>query len=411
MKKLIVFSQFIILISCFSSNSHAQDDEGINNLYSFRKNVEPRWASFENPTAGKGTGGKLNKGAKGRPYEKIEPGETKTLLDVKGSGVINRIWITLSERDPVSLRALRLEMYWDGSDKPAVSVPFGDFFGDILGRSVPFENELFSDPEGRSFNCVIPMPFRTAAKVTVTNEEDKQIRLFFYDINFSLQDHDDNMLYFHAYWHRETDAQLGLDFEILPRVPGRGRFLGTHVGVITDSVYLGMWWGEGEVKVYLDGDKDFPTLVGTGAEDYPGSAWGLGTYANRYQGCLMAEDNKYSFYRYHVPDPIFFSRDCRVTIQRMGGGMKSKVIEAHKGGARLEPVTLGYYHEDGTIADMLLLQDMDPVPDIEDASLPSGWMNFYRIDDYSAVAFFYLDSPVNGLPQLQGKNKRVENLK
>ena len=410
MKKLIVYIQFVSLLILCAACSPADDDTDSSSLYSFRENVEPRWASFENPGAEKSAGGKLNKGAKGRPYEKLEPGETKILLNAEGSGVIHRMWVTLSERDPVSLRALRLDIYWDGSEKPAVSVPFGDFFGDILGHSVPFENELFSDPEGRSFNCVIPMPFRTSAKIAVTNEADKQIRLFFYDINFVLQDNDDDMLYFHAYWHREKDAALGADFEILPQVMGRGRFLGTHIGIITDPVYMGMWWGEGEVKVYLDGDTDLPTLVGTGTEDYPGSAWGLGTYANRYQGCLLAEDNMYSFYRYHVPDPIFFSNDCRVTIQRMGGGMKSKVIEALKGGARLEPVTLGYYNEDGTIADMMLLQDMDPVPDIEDTSLPSGWMNFYRIDDYSAVAYFYLDSPVSELPDLADAKHRVEGL-
>lgn len=410
MKRLIIILQLVSLALFSAACNPSDDEESSNDLYRFRKNVEPRWASFENPTAGKGIGGTLNKGAKGRPYEKVEAGETKTLLDVKGSGVINRIWITLSERDPVSLRALRLDMYWDGSDKPAVSVPLGDFFGDILGNSIPFENELFSDPEGRSFNCIIPMPFRTAAKITVTNEAEKQIRLFFYDINFVLKEHSEGMLYFHAFWHRETDAELGVDFEILPQVKGRGRFLGTHIGVITDPVYLGMWWGEGEVKVYLDGDTVLPTLVGTGAEDYPGSAWGLGTYANRYQGCLLAEENKFSFYRYHVPDPIYFNSECRVTIQSMGGGIKSEVIEARKGGARLDPVTLGYYNEDGTIADMLLLKDMDPVPDMADTSLPSGWMNFYRIDDYSAVAYFYLDAPVNGLPDLEAVEQRVKGL-
>jgi hypothetical protein len=410
MKRLIIIVQLMSLALFSAACNPSDDEESSSDLYSFRNNVEPRWASFENPSAGKGVGGTLNKGAKGRPYEKVEAGETKTLLDVKGSGVINRMWITLSERDPVSLRALRLDIYWDGSEKPAVSVPFGDFFGDILGNSIPFENELFSDPEGRSFNCVIPMPFKTGAKVTVTNEAEKQIRFFFYDINFVLKEHSDDMLYFHAFWHRETDAELGVDFEILPKVKGHGRYLGTHIGIITDSVYLDMWWGEGEVKVYLDGDTDLPTLVGTGAEDYLGSAWGLGPYANRYQGCLLAEKNKYTFYRYHVPDPIFFNRECRVTIQQMGGGGNSKVIEAIEGGARLDPVSLGYFNEDGTNADMLLFKDMDPVPDIADISLPSGWVNFYRIDDYSAVAYFYLDAPVNALPDLEAVEQRVKGL-
>jgi len=397
-------STILILLSMliFSCQSSPPNDE----LFSFQDS-EPRWASFENPTAARGAGGTLNKGAKGRPYERLEIGEIKTLLDIHGSGVVRRIWITLSERDPVTLRALRLDMYWDGAHQPAVSVPLGDFFGDILGHSTAFENALFSDPEGRSFNCNIPMPFRDGARITLTNEGNKQVRLLFYDVDLTLESHDADMLYFHAHWRRERDAELGVDFEILPHIQGRGRFLGTHLGVMVDSIYEDTWWGEGEVKVYLDGDTDLPTLCGTGAEDYPGSAWGLGEYANRYQGCLHGADNHHTIYRYHIPDPIFFNADCRVTIQRMGGAVKSKVVEVRDKGARLEPVTLGYYHEDGSLADMLLLQDMEPVPDPADPSLPDGWMNFFRIDDYCATALFYLDRPVSDLPPLAPAAERT----
>src|SRR5581483_8887372 len=113
--------------------------------------TDTRWASFENPSAGKGQGGQENQGAKGHAFDSIEPGETKVLLKVSGAGEIRRIWFTIRDRDPEMLRALRLEMYWDGAASPAVAVPFGDFFGAILGRAVAFENELFADPEGRSF--------------------------------------------------------------------------------------------------------------------------------------------------------------------------------------------------------------------------------------------------------------------
>ena len=392
---------FVILSSIFLVTCDTQSDQPSNasDLFTFQDNVSPRWASFENPTAAKAAGGTWNKGAKGHAFEQVLAGETKVLLNVQGSGVIQRMWVTLSERNADMLRSLKLEMFWDNEDKPAVSVPFGDFFGDILGHSIPFENALFSDPEGRSFNCNIPMPFRSGARIEVTNESEEHIRLFFYDINFVMTDHDEDMLYFHAFWHREKENELGVDFEILPNVVGKGRFLGTHIGVITHPQYKKTWWGEGEVKVYLDGDKDLPTLNGTGAEDYPGSAWGLGNYVNQYQGCFLAESPRYSFYRYHIPDPIFFKEACRVTIQRMGGAMKNEVIEIRNEGVDIIPVTQGYTNEDGTLG-LMLLQDMDPVPDIEDPSLPNGWMNFYRSEDYSATAFFYLDRPVSALPDL-----------
>jgi hypothetical protein len=405
MRDLLSLAILVMAVSTCSVHENSDADE----LYRFQENNFPRWASFENPEAAKGAGGTWNKGAKGHAYEAIPAGTTTTLLDIQGSGVVQRIWITISERDPEMLRSLRLEMFWDGSDIPAVSAPFGDFFGDILGHMRPFENALFSNPEGRSFNSIVPMPFRAGARITVSNESDRELRLFFYDINVMLKPAHADDLYFHAYWHRESDNEPGVDFEILPRVAGRGRFLGTHLGIITDPAYLGMWWGEGEVKVYLDGDDDLPTLNGTGAEDYPGSAWGLGSYVNQYQGCLLAEEPRYTLYRYHIPDPIFFESDCRVTIQRMGGGVREKVVAARDGGAKLIPVTQGYRNPDGTLG-LMLLQDMDPVPDVADTSLPNGWMNFYRSDDYSAVAFFYLDKPVSGLPALADVEYRTANL-
>ncbi len=389
----------IVMFGLLACETSEIESNSMDKLYEYQ-NMSPRWASFENPTAAKGAGGTWNKGAKGHAFDQVLPGETKVLMDVQGSGIIQRMWITNTERDEEMLRALKLEMFWDGADKPAVSVPMGDFFGDVLGHSIAFENALFSDPEGRSFNCNIPMPFRTAARVQLTNTSDRPLRLLFYDINFVLTEHDDDMLYFHAFWHRETENELGVDFEILPHVKGKGRFLGTHIGVITNPMYKKTWWGEGEVKVYLDGDTDLPTLNGTGAEDYPGSAWGLGSYINMYQGCFLAEAPRYTFYRYHIPDPIFFEQECRVTIQRMGGASRPEVVKIRDEGADLIPVTQGYANEDGTLG-LMLLQDMDPVPDVADSTLPNGWMNFYRSDDYSATAFFYLDSPSSELDQLE----------
>ncbi len=376
-------------------------------LYLRNRTAQTRWSSFENPTGEKGQGGKENGGAKGHPSNSIKAGESRVLLDVSGAGQIRRMWFTLKERDPIMLRSLRLDMYWDGASAPAVSVPFGDFFGAILGQPVAFENELFASPEGKSFNCYIPMPFRKSAKVVVTNESNRDIKELFYDIAYLTGEVDRNALYFHAYWHRERWTQLGRDFEILPRVKGEGRFLGSHMGVMIHPDNGG-WWGEGEVKVFLDGDTAHPTLVGTGTEDYIGTGWGQGKFTGRFQGSLIADKNigKYGFYRYHVPDPVYFHKDIRVTIQQMGGASKNKILELMQKGVPMDPVTV--VSESGLVK----LLELSPKPRLEDVkSAPDAWTNAYRRDDWSAVAYFYLDSPSGALPKLAPAEKRAEGLR
>lgn len=370
-----------------------------------RPDADTRWASFENPSAAKGQGGRENRGAKGHAFDSILPGETKTILHVKGAGEIRRIWFTISDRDPQMLRSLRLNIYWDGAASPAVSVPAGDFFGAILGRAVAFENELFANPEGRSFNCYIPMPFRNGARVTITNESQKPIPHFFYDIDFLLTAKPDpDSLYFHAVWRRERWTELGRDFEILPKVRGEGRFLGAHIGVMVHPGNTG-WWGEGEVKMYVDGDQDLPTIIGTGTEDYIGTGWGQGVFHGRFQGSLISDQKagQYSFYRYHVPDPIYFHRDIRVTIQQIGGDTKANISALMKKGVSVTPVSIddeGRFHNllESSPATSL---DQHPAP-------PTAWTNAYRRDDWSAVALFYLDSPQNGLPSLAPVAQRIE---
>lgn len=378
-------------------------------LYLKSKNEQTRWSSFENLNGIKGQGGKENKGAKGHPNDEIKPGETKVLLDINGSGIINRMWLTIRNRSPKMLRGLRLEMYWDYAETPAVSAPLGDFFGVGLGKKVPFESALFSDPEGRSFNCNIPMPFRKGAKVIIKNETDTKIHSLFFDINYTLKNEiEEDALYFHAYWRRENPTTLGKDFEILPSVHGKGRFLGTNIGVITTPSLKNSWWGEGEVKMYIDGDTQYPTLVGTGAEDYIGTAWGQGKFAHQYQGCLVADNDNglWAFYRYHIPDPVFFDNDCRVTIQQMGGDDRDRIIEMLDSGAPLEVVSI-YMLEEKVLHKIL---EYPTMPDIRDSKYKKTWMNFYREDDVSAVAYFYLDSPENGLPPLAPVEERIRGL-
>jgi len=374
-------------------------------IFQMPRNSESRLSSFENPNGIKSNGGKTNKSAKGNAFETIKEGETKTLIDVNGQGIIQRIWLTVN-RSPIMLRSLRLKMFWDRETKPAVDVPMGDFFVFNLGKDAPFQSELFSSGEGRSFNCYIPMPFRKHARITLTNEG-KETCMLFYDVDFLMTSVPGDALYFHAYWTRKWTGNLGEDFEMLPKLNGKGRFLGVSVGLNVNPSYGKTWWGEGEVKMYLDGDSKYPTINGTGSEDYLGSAWGLGKFVNRYQGCTIASDSsgEYNFYRWHVPDAIYFNKDIRVVIQQIGGGMSTEVQQLFKKGEKLQPVSVA--ENDG----YLRLFEMQNPPSLHDNNFPVGWVNFYRIDDYSSVSYFYIDKPANNLPALPTVSERVKNVK
>ncbi len=396
----------LLFLSCQTERSKSSDQILNEPLFRYQ-DIETRWNSFENPTSRKGTGGSENKGAKGHPYDYLKAGESKELMNVKGSGIITRMWFTIRERSPQMLRSLKLEMFWDGADKPAVSAPFGDFFGNGLGRLVAYENALFANPESRSFNCFIPMPFKTGARVVITNEGSTDLTMLFYDINFiTIKSWNPDNLYFHCFWNRDTATVPGVDYTILPRTEGRGRFLGVSFGVMANPLYQKSWWGEGEVKMYLDGDDGLPTLTGTGTEDYIGTAWGQGAYVNRYSGCLVADTEKdhWAFYRLHIPDPVMFSTDIRVTIQAMGGNTKPVVIEMLKNGVPLIPVTV---QDQNTF---IRLMDMDQPVNLESPDLIDGWTNFYRSDDWCSTAYFYLDKPVNQLPSLPGTVLRTRGL-
>lgn len=406
---------YFLIILCFGASSCYElesDKQALGTiptqLFEYSENLKARWVSFENMTGEKGSGGMENFGAKGHPCDFIKAGETKTLLDIQGPGIINRIWITISDRSPKMLRSLILNMYWDGESKPAVSSPFGDFFGIGLGRTTAFQNALFSNPEGRSFNTNIQMPFKKSARIEIINESDMELPMIFYDVDLQLMEEwNDSYLYFHCYWHRDTATTLTEDFKILPEIKGKGRFLGTNVSVNANPAYKDYWWGEGEVKVYMNGDTEFPTLIGTGTEDYIGTAWGQGQYYNTYQGCPIAdpENFQWTFYRFHIPDPVYFKTDCRVTIQQIGGNEKSKVIGLQRSGVDLIPITV---HQAPVFTH---IYQPGKVVDLEDPDLPEGWVNFYRSDDLAATAYFYFDKPSSDLTGIQPLSIRLWNLK
>ena len=365
---------------------------GVGALYELPPGVETRWASPENPTGAKGQAGRAGGGRKGAPTIAVRAGQSAVLAEARGtSGTVRRIWMTFWDRSPQMLRSLRLDIYWDGAATPAVSAPLGDFFGVGLGRTATFESALFSNPEGRSFNAVVPMPFRTGMRIVLTNESGTDVPELFYDVDYTLGDrHPAGTPYFHAHWRRESPTRLERDYEILPRVAGRGRFLGTNVGVrVNQQEYFNTWWGEGEVKIFLDGDTTLPTIAGTGTEDYVGTAWGQGRYANLYQGSPIADDGAglFAFYRYHIPDPVYFQRDVRVTMQQIGYLADHSRGGLVRTGRRLTRAGAG---------------------DVEMDLTADG--KFERSDDWSSCAYFYLDRPENGLPALAPVSDRIAGL-
>lgn len=364
-------------------------------LYELPADIETRWASPENPRGERGRGGEVNAGRKGAAHFPLAAGASRVLAEVSGgSGTVRRIWMTMQDRSPKMLRGMRLDFYWDDARTAAVSVPVGDFFGVGLGRMAPFESALFSSPEARSFNALVPMPFRRSMRILLVNETDSAQPSVYYDVDYTLGDrHGADMLYFHAGFRRENPTTLQKDFEILPRIVGKGRFLGTNIGVIADGRKYGKsWWGEGELKIYLDGDSKLPTLAGTGTEDYIGAGYSLGAYAHQYQGAPIVDDARhhYAFYRYHVADPVYFRKDIRVTMQQIGF----------------------LYSEDGTPQTPIEGPAYAAGPGLRELDLKKlpRLQLYERADDWSAVAYFYLDSPETPLPPLAPVAERVKGL-
>jgi len=384
----------------------AQD---ISSLANLPKDGQSRWVSFENKTGAKGAAASTNHGAKGNAWEPIKAGTSKTILDFNGCGTIRRMWFTFRPWTQNMLRSLVIDIYWDHATKPAVSVPMGDFFAQGLAQPTTFQSALFTNPEGRSLNCYIPMPFRKGARVVLRNQSKEEVGLLFYDIDLTLEKHQSpDAAYFHAFWRRDPYTKLGADYELMPLVKGKGRYLGATVGVQGHPQYGDAGWGEGEIKMYLDGDRKLPTISGTGTEDYIGTGWGMGPFSNLFQGCTVSDNVKHcwAFYRFHIPDPIYFNRECRIVIQDIGGEGTENVRKMVAAGAELKPVSAA--------ADpgLIRLLDEKNYPKLADKKFPlDAWVNFYRRDDYSSVVYFYLDRSTTNLPALPSVQMRTANLR
>lgn len=300
--------------------------------------AKSRSISAENPTGEKGGGSRstdgisafaavdLGIGWKVSPAIRLGHGETATLAKIAGPGMIRHIWITC---DPSSWRSVILRMRWDDEAEPSVEVPLGDFFANGWCQRSIVNSHPIAAMTGGGLNSYWPMPFRGAAEITVENRG-KDIEQFFFQVDYSLEPIDERAAYFHAQWRRSNPVEGGLH-TILDGVTGEGHYVGTYLAWQTNN---NGWWGEGEVKFYLDGDREFPTITGTGTEDYFGGAWafeqvpgeGYLPFTSLYLGFHQVtgvnqferSNQRFGMYRWHVPDPIRFTEDLRVEVQALG---------------------------------------------------------------------------------------------
>jgi hypothetical protein len=309
---------------------------GLGNLAEL-SNAVTRSICAENPKGEKGKGAmnvpgpdsaarELGKGWKTTPCITLAGNSTATLADIEGPGAIQHIWITVH---PLAWRRVVLRAYWDGEDTPSIEVPIGDFFcNGWCERANIASLPVAVNPAG-GFNCYWEMPFRKHARLTVENLGADEIPGFFYQVDYTLTDVPETRAYLHAQWRRNNPLPYMQDHTLLDGVKGQGHYVGTYVAIGLNN---NGWWGEGEIKFFLDGDGEFPTINGTGTEDYFGGAWNfehpagqyaqfstpfLGMYVIQPDG-LYKSQQRFGLYRWHVMDPIRFQKDLRVTLQDLG---------------------------------------------------------------------------------------------
>ncbi len=297
-----------------------------------------RSISAENFNGAKGGGGMategtgavcardLGRGWKISPSVRIKAGDTFTVADIRESGAIQQIWMTPT--GPWRFSILRI--YWDGQENPSVECPVGDFFGLPWGSYAPLVSLPVCVNPGSAFNCYWEMPFRKSCRITMTNLGTEDMTLF-YQVNYTLTDVPADCAYFHAQFRRTNPLPYKTDYTLIDGVRGRGQYVGTVMGW---GVNNSNWWGEGEIKFYLDGDKDWPTICGTGTEDYFCGSYNFeNKETKQYQEfCtphaglhqvlrpdgVYRSQTRFAMYRWHLMDPVRFEQDLHVTIQALG---------------------------------------------------------------------------------------------
>ena len=258
-----------------------------------------------------------------RPCVTLPKNSTITLVDADGQGSIGHMWFTM---DYKLNRDVILRVYWDGEEEPSVESPIGDFFCQPFHRYHPVTSVPINVNPTGGMNCYFPMPFKKHVKITATNLLERSDVTLFYAVSMIERPVGDDEGYFHAKFNR-THNTNGQDYVILDGVKGHGQYVGTAIGWQQNSEG---WWGEGEVKAFIDGDGEFPTYVGTGTEDYFGGAWGfVGNFTAPFLGYKDLSNyldnretnrvgNRHAMYRFHIPDPIYFQESLKVTIQAIG---------------------------------------------------------------------------------------------
>ena len=374
MKGLCV--SIVSLVTLFSlTYTGAEDFNGLNmgmgNLSRLSK-ARTRSISPENFTGEKGRGGMsvdgpakeaardLGQGWKVSPYVQIKSGDTFTMADIQGPGAIQHIWMTPTNQRRYSI----LRFYWDGEKEPSIEVPVGDFFACAAGEYAQVSSLAVCVNPYSGYNCYWEMPFRKSCRITMENIGEDEMTLF-YQIDYTLTDVPVDAAYLHAQFRRVNPLPYREVYTIVDGIRGWGQYVGTYMfwGVNNNG-----WWGEGEIKFYLDGDTEFPTICGTGTEDYF-----CGSYCFKVHGTYTAYTTPYTgmpqiirpdgedvanmrfgLYRWHIMDPIRFEKDLKVTIQALGW----------RSGGRYLPLQ----------------------------------------DDISSVAFWYQKEPHASFPKLPGKD-------
>jgi len=337
---------FIILAAAAAFLFAAEDKHlsglglGLGNL-SRLSHAQTRSISPENFTGEKGKAGMstdglalraardLGQGWKVSPYIRVEPKKTFVLADVKGQGAIQQIWMTPAG----AWRFAILRFYWDGETEPSVECPIGDFFACGWGRYAQVSSLAVCVNPGSAFNCYWEMPFRKGFKITLENIGDDNFTLY-YQINYTLAEVPADAAYFHAQFRRTNPLPYKDVYTIVDGIQGWGHYVGTYMAW---GVHNNGWWGEGEIKFFLDGDDKFPTICGTGTEDYFCGSYDFDTkradgsvqyteHTTPYSGLaqVIRGDGHYDvcqrfgLYRWHIMDPVRFEKDLKVTIQALG---------------------------------------------------------------------------------------------
>jgi hypothetical protein len=347
MRQLFLCCGLFIVAQAFSQQSPGFNgiDVHLGDLFRL-SDAKTRSISAENPTGAKGEGGKaipgngphdaareLGQGWKVRPCVTVKAGTTFTVAEIEGPGSVQHIWFTPTGNWRYSI----LRFYWDDEKTPSVEAPVGDFFGMGWGQYAPLRSLAVCVNPGSAFNCYWPMPFRKRCRITMENIDQKDMTLF-YQVDYILTDVPADAAYFHAQFRRINPLPYKENVVIVDSIRGKGQYVGTYLAW---GVHNNGWWGEGEIKFFMDGDTQFPTVCGTGTEDYFCGSYDFDTHTKNaaggdesrytefntpYTGLAQviqgdghyAVSQRFGLYRWHITDPIRFEKSLSVTIQALG---------------------------------------------------------------------------------------------